>query len=130
MDAEKIVRLSPDIIAEMLESRRVKAIDKEPGSETRRAERWPFPGTVEVWLPEGCYGEGHLLATMHNLSLDGLAMRTRRPIPIGTKISIAMHQPEMSCYGAAIVRHCTAASIGYLVGVEFCAEDDDDLQNR
>lgn len=125
MDAEKIVRLSTEIIVEMLESRRVNVIDKDRSSETRRAERWPFPGTVEVWLPEGCYGEGHLLATMHNLSLDGLAMRARRPIPIGTKVQIAMHQPEMTCYGNAIVRHCTAASIGYLVGVEFCAEDDE-----
>jgi hypothetical protein len=124
MDAEKIVRLSPEIVAEMLEARRVNTIEKDQYSETRRADRWPFPGTVEIWLPEGCYGDGHLLATMHNLSLDGLAMRTRRPIPIGTKISIAMHQPEVSCYGAAIVRHCTAASIGYLVGVEFCAEDE------
>jgi hypothetical protein len=46
-------------------------------------------------------------------------MRTRRPIPSETRLSLALHQPELSCYGHAIVRHCTRAPIGYLVGVEF-----------
>jgi hypothetical protein len=126
MDAEKIVKLTPAVINELLAARQVNTIDKEPSAENRRAERWPFPGTVEVWLPEGSYGEGHLLATMHNLSAEGMAMRTRRPIPVGTRVSIAVHQPLMSCYGNAIVRHCTPASIGYLVGAEFVAEADDE----
>ncbi|MBN2447617.1 MAG: PilZ domain-containing protein [Phycisphaerae bacterium] len=130
MDAEKIVRLSPDVIGELLDSQRTKAIKKEPEHEQRNADRWPFPGTVEVWLPPECYGDRHVLATLHNLSRDGLAMRLRCPLPVGGKISLALHQPELSCYGHAIVRHCTQAAIGYLVGVEFCyphaASDDDD----
>ncbi len=124
MDAEKIVKLSPDVIRELLESRQINAQSKHsPGK--RHQERWPFPGTVEVWLPDDCYGERHLLATLHNLSANGLAMRTRRPIPTETRISLAVHQPELSGYGHAIVRHCTRASVGYLVGVEFHYQEED-----
>jgi hypothetical protein len=118
MDAEKIVKLSADAIRELIQAHRVKSVPKQvPGQ--RREERWPFPGTVEVWLPDTCYGERHVLATLHNLSPHGLAMRSRRPIDKDLKISLAIHQPELSCYGHAVVRHCTRAAVGYLVGVEF-----------
>ncbi len=127
MDAENIVRISPEAIQQLIESHTHKAISKQRGPNVRREERWPFPGTVEVWLPESCYGERHMLATLHNLSQNGLGMRSRRPVPVETKISLAIHQPEMSCYGHAIVRHCTQAHVGYLVGMEFIfpSEDDD-----
>jgi hypothetical protein len=118
MDAEKIVKLTPEAIDELLSSHRVHTESKQaPGK--RRAERWPFPGAVEVWLPDECYGERHVLATMHNLSVGGLAIRTRRPIPTDTRISLAIHEPELSCYGHAVVRHCTRAAVGYLIGAEF-----------
>jgi hypothetical protein len=118
MDAEKIVKLTPDAVRELLDSRQINVQSKLPPGK-RREERWPFPGTVEVWLPDECYGECHVLATLHNLSAMGLAMRARRPIPTSTRIALALHQPELSCYGHAIVRHCTRASVGYLIGVEF-----------
>lgn len=118
MDAERILRLSPDVVRDLIETRARKTQSKHPAGH-RSTERWPFPGTVEVWLPDDCYGERHVLATLHNLSVGGLAMRTRRPIPSDTRLSLALHQPELSCYGHAMVRHCTRAPIGYLVGVEF-----------
>jgi len=118
MDAEQIVKLSPDAITAMVRQYQVACHHNTmPGQ--RREDRWPFPGTVEVWLPDECYGERHLLATLHNLSSHGLAMRTRRPVPTDTRLSLAIHQPELSCYGHAVVRHCTRAPVGYLVGVEF-----------
>lgn len=118
MDAENIVKLTPETLTELLESRTPQTIEKD-GPGRRNRERWPFPGTVEVWLPEQCYGDRHLLATLHNLSLGGLAMRTRRPIPTHTVLSLAIHLPELSGYGRAVVRHCTGATVGYLVGAEF-----------
>lgn len=124
MDAEKIVKLTPDVIRELLASRQIDVHSKHPPGK-RREERWPFPGAVEVWLPDECYGERHVLATLHNLSPNGLAMRTRRPISSETRISLALHQPELSCYGHGIVRHCTRAAVGYLVGVEFYYHDED-----
>jgi hypothetical protein len=127
MDSDNIVKISPVAIRELIDSHQVNAVPKA-GPGHRRETRWPFPGTVEVWLPESCYGERHVLATLHNLSLHGLAMRARRPVPIGTKVSLAVHQPELSCYGHAVVRHCTQAHVGYLIGMEFIfpgAEEDE-----
>lgn len=125
MDAERIVKLTPETIREMIDSQHVEAISKVPHS-NRREERWPFPGTVEVWLPKECYGEQHLLATLHNLSLNGLGMRCRRPVPVDTKVSVAVHQPDMSCYGHAVIRHCTQAHVGYLIGMEFIFHNEED----
>lgn len=125
MDAERIVKLTPDAVQELLNSRKIPT-HSNISDERRNQERWTFPGTVEVWLPDACYGERHLLATLHNLSPNGLAMRTRRPIPTETRVSFALHQPELSCYGHALVRHCTRAPIGYLVGMEFMFNADDD----
>ncbi len=129
MDADNIVRLSPTAIRELLESRQTKVLAKDP-SGRRRLDRWPFPGTVEVWLPDECYGDRHVLATLHNLSEGGLAMRTRRPVPTHTRLSIAIHQPALSCYGHAVVRHCTRAQVGYLVGIEFLFEDKPESGNE
>lgn len=124
MDAENIVKLTPAAIRDLLEAQHVPTHAKQtPGK--RRAERWPFAGTVEVWLPESCYGEQHVLATLHNLSQGGFAMRTRRPIPTETRVQMAIHQPLQSVYGHAIVRHCTRAAVGYLVGAEFIFMADD-----
>ncbi|MGD8454535.1 MAG: PilZ domain-containing protein [Phycisphaerae bacterium] len=127
MDAEQIVKLCPQAIQELLDSRgRGDKSQAEPATGKRRAERWPFPGTVELWLPDECYGERHLLATLHNLSNNGLAMRTRRPIGSDTKISFAIHEPELSVYGHAVVRHCTRAHVGYLIGIEFIFHADEE----
>lgn len=124
MDAQEIVKISPESIREMLEAQ-VPCEDIPSGDEQRRSPRWPFPGTVEIWLPDDAFGERHVLATLHNLSPTGLAMRTRRAVHSGTRISLAIHQPELSCYGHAVVRHCTRSNVGYLIGVELVFESDD-----
>lgn len=128
MDAERIVRITPDVVRELLEAHRTDAQSKQPAGK-RIEDRWPFPGTVEVWLPNDCYGERHLLATLHNLSAGGLAMRTRRPVQTDTRISLAVHLPQLTCYGHALVRHCTRAAVGYLIGVEFVFTDEEDEQD-
>ncbi len=118
MDTERIVKMTPDAIRELLSSHVPPGAKPQPAL-GRREERWPFPATVEVWLPAECFGEMHLLATMHNLSAHGLAMQIKRPIAPETRITLAIHEPELSCYGDAIVRHCNQAGPNYLVGVEF-----------
>lgn len=123
MDAQEIVKISPAAIRDLLTSLPGQG---EPGTDgQRRDSRWPFPGTVELWLPDSAYGERHLLATLHNLSPNGLAMRTRKEVHSGTRVSLAIHLPELSCYGHAIVRHCTRSNVGFLVGVEFIFESEE-----
>jgi hypothetical protein len=122
MDAEKIINLTSDAVRRMLDLLNVAALPKhQPGQ--RREERLPMAGTVEVWLPDDCYGDRRLLATLHDLSPHGLAMRARRPVPTDTRIALAIHEARVSLYGRGVVRHCTRAQIGYLVGVEFLFGD-------
>lgn len=128
MDTERIVKLTPDAVRELVDARGIQ-IESKGQNGARREERWPFPGAVEVWLPETCYGERHVLATLHNLSPHGLAMRTERPIEKDTAIELAIHEPELSCYGRAIVRHCTRVASGYLIGVEFSFDSEDDEES-
>jgi hypothetical protein len=128
MDAERIIKLSVAAVSELLESQNIKVLPKQPPGQ-RRSPRWPFPGAVEVWLPDHCYGERHMLATMHNLSMSGLAMRTRLPIATDTLISLAIHEPALSCYGQGVVRHCTRAAVGYLVGIEFIFNEDEENED-
>lgn len=124
VNTENIVKLTPDVIRTLLDSRRPSP--PQPHERCQRRElRWPFSGTVEVWLPETCYGERHILATLHNLSPHGLALRAERPIPKDTLIKLAVHEPLLTCYGDAVVRHCTQAHVGYLVGVEFIFPTED-----
>ncbi len=129
MDAERIVKLTPESVRELIDSRRVNVVAKQPPGK-RKEERWPFPGTVEVWLPDECYGERHVLATLHNLSPNGLAMRSRHPVPVNSRVSLAIHEPELSAYGEAIVRHCTRAHVGYLVGLEFTFRTEEDADDE
>lgn len=118
MDAKEIVKLTPEAVDEMLASSGL-SVEKEDAGSKRRTRRWPFAGTVEVWLPASAYGERYFHATLHNLSRGGLAMRAQRAIHSGTRIQIAIHQPDLSACGDAIVRHCTRNPGGYLIGVEF-----------
>lgn len=125
MDAEQIVRISPEVIRELIDAHRVELQPKHQHV-ARKEQRWPFPGTVELWLPEDTYGERHLLATLHNLSANGLGMRCRQPVPVNTRIAVAIHQPELSCYGDAVIRHCTRSQVGYLIGMEFVFATEED----
>lgn len=129
MDTERIVKLTPEAVQELVDARGIQ-VGATGKNGLRREERWPFPGAVEVWLPDTCYGERHVLASLHNLSPHGLAMRMGRPIDKDTKISLAIHEPELSCYGHAFVRHCTRATGGYLIGVEFSFDPEEEETSR
>ncbi|MBI4717299.1 MAG: PilZ domain-containing protein [Planctomycetes bacterium] len=85
----------------------------------RRATRWPFPGPVELWIPESNGTEHYALATCLNLSLDGLGMLCDEQLPVGMELAIAIHQPEVSFHGRAVVRHATVHDDGYFIGLQF-----------
>jgi hypothetical protein len=84
----------------------------------RTLVRWPFPGTVQLWLPEE-HGEEQVFGTCLNLSHQGLGILCDDPLPVGTSLTLAIHQPEMSFQGQGVVRHCTEIEAGYFVGVQF-----------
>lgn len=88
----------------------------------RRVPRWPFPGTVELWIPDAEYGERYELATCVNLSVDGLGFTHEEALPIGMELGIAFHQPEVSFHGRAVVRHVADHGAGFFSGVQFLYE--------
>ena len=85
--------------------------------------RWPFPGTVELWIPEGDGTERYELATSLNLSLVGVGIRCDESLESGVELAIAIHEPEVSFHGRAVVRHCTEMESDFLVGLEFLFSD-------
>ena len=123
MDAVEICPLSEEAVAKLLASRQT---DQRAGSTNgrRQGPRWPFPGTVELWIPDENGVEQHTLATSVNLSLHGVGVKTEQELPEGLEVAIAIHEPEMSFHGRAVVRHCTAIDDGYYIGMQFIFEDE------
>ena len=121
MDADEIQPLSADRVARLLAARR--QAEQVPGTlGKRRLPRWPFPGAVELWLPAEGGAERHVLGACHNLSEGGVGVRVDEPLEVGTTLSLAIHQPELSLHGRATVRHCSLRDDGYLAGLEFVFE--------
>ena len=123
MDADEIFPLTEDNILRLIEHRVYRDQPAQAGGK-RRAERWPFPGTVELWLKTDDY-EQHMLASCVNLSAQGVGIRCDLPVEAGVLLPIAVHQPEASYHGHAIVRHCTHVRDGYYIGLEFSFTNDD-----
>jgi hypothetical protein len=119
MDATEICPLTEDAVAKLLTYRRVKKSNAGPRGR-RKTARWPFPGTVELWIPEDGETERYALATSLNLSLHGAGIRCDEPLAAGLDLAIAIHEPEVSFHGRAIVRHCTEIEDDYLIGLQFC----------
>lgn len=118
MDVSEICPLTQAAVAKLLNSR-VAHRDDEVDACRRRAVRWSFPGTVELWIP-GPGGEEYELATSINLSTTGVGLRLDHYVAPGTEVGIAMHEPEVSFHGRAVVRHCSEVDDGYfLAGLQF-----------
>lgn len=118
MDATEIIPLTEEAVGKLLVDRDPREVD--PSANGKRAvARWPFPGTVELWLPGEDGVEQLDFATCLNLSRQGLGMLYEEPIPVGLELAIAIHQPEASLHGRAVIRHCTPTDTGYYVGAQF-----------
>ena len=118
MDAMEIYRLTEEAIDRLVSQQEQDSL--APTAECRRqSKRWPFPGTVEMWLPDENGVEQIALGSCVNLSRDGLAMLYEEALPLGLKMAMAVHQPEASLHGHAVVRHCSAKDDGFYIGIEF-----------
>ncbi len=122
MKVTEICLLTEEAVAKLLADRQLKAPDVK-GNGRRSTPRWPFPGTVELWIPEGGGPARHALATSLNLVLHGVGIRCDEPLSPGLELAIAIHEPEVSFHGRGVVRHCTEIEDEFLVGVEFLFDD-------
>ena len=119
METAEICALTEQSVGELLAQRQSWASRADAGGR-RRMMRWPFPGTVELWIPDGNGGERYNLATSITLSLDGIGIRADEELRPGLQLAIAIHEPEMSFHGQARVRHCTETDEGsYILGLQF-----------
>lgn len=116
---DEICPLTESAISTLLAGRQAEAEDHTDDCR-RRAVRWPFPGTVELWIPDEEYGQCYTLGTCVDLSTHGVGIRSDRDLPSGMQVDIALHEPENSFHGRAVVRHCSDTKRGfYLVGLQF-----------
>lgn len=119
MDIAEICALTEESVGELLAKRQSWASRADAGGR-RRAMRWPFPGTVELWIPDENAGERYALATSINLSIDGIGICANEELHPGLQLAVAIHEPEMSFHGRALVRHCTETDTGsYFLGLQF-----------
>ncbi len=123
MRTDEIVKLSRDVINSLIDKRFQP--DRFKGHEKRRAERWPFPGTVEI-RPDGGDGIERWYGTCINLSESGLGFTCDDRIDPGSKLEVSFHYPEKSVYGRGIVRYCMESPDGHLIGLEFIFDEDEE----
>ena len=110
--------LSREALKGFLHDRQLTGPDEHAAAQ-RRAPRWPFAWPVELWVPNDRGHEEYALGTCRNLSVGGVGVSTDGPLSAGQEVPIAIHQPEMSFHGRAVVRHCRKTPGGYYVGLEF-----------
>ncbi len=124
METVDIFPLTQQAIAKLLGDRDADGSQGHPGCQ-RKTPRWPFPGTVELWLPaDEPNGERYELASSDNLSLHGIGVRFEEPMEPGLALGIAFHEPEASFHGRAVVRHCKALGDGsFYIGMQFQFND-------
>ncbi len=118
MDTTEIYRLTEKAIDRLL-SEQEQNRNLSANACRRKTKRWPFPGTVEMWLPDENGVEQIALGTCVNLSRQGLAMLYEEELPLGLEMAMAVHQPEASLHGRAVVRHCSAKDDDFYIGLEF-----------
>ena len=93
VEADEIVPLTSLAVRDPLQSRRESPYDEELAR--RQVLRWPFPGAVEIWLPTAGNREEHVLATLHDLSEQGMGVRSDIALEPGKVYAVAVHQPEV-----------------------------------
>ncbi len=121
METAELVQLSEKAITRLLNRRTLRGRDTESAGR-RVIPRWPFAGTVELWIPGNEDVEELILASADNMGLGGMAVRCDEPLMPGTEYAIAIHQPEVSFQGRAVVCHCRNIEDGFYIGLEFIFE--------
>ncbi len=130
METTEIRPLAREALVTLLADRNAAELDASSNGRRRastngrrRVARWPFPGTAELWIPDDDGPERYALATSLNVSLHGVGVRCDEQLTPGLELMIAIHEPEVSLHGRAVVRHCTEIEDDYLIGLEFIFDD-------
>lgn len=124
MRTDEIVRLTRKRVVGLCKAREEAARAARPehdvfdGPEKRRRHRWAFKGAVELW-PDGGDGRTVTHGTCMNLSENGIGLSCDEYIAPSTVMEVAVHLPEMTLCGRAVVRYCAEVRKQFMVGLEF-----------
>lgn len=120
MTDQEFIRLDREAI-ELLIDRHGRQLTRKGTDQPkrRRIQRWPFPGTVQLWFEDLSGEENQIIGTCHNLNENGIGLYCERSFEVGREIPIAIHQPEATYHGNGVVRHCTQSGPEYFIGLEF-----------
>jgi hypothetical protein len=118
MQTEEFIPLTKQTLREILSVRYAARVTSDKDSR-RRQPRWPFPGTVELWITNREGHDEHILGRALNLSIAGIGVLMEEYIAEGEQVRIAVHQPEATFLGNALVRHTSLTEHGFRVGLEF-----------
>jgi hypothetical protein len=118
MLTEEFIPITADNVLEFLHQRYGQDCERVHG-ERRHQPRWPFPGTVELWIPNDQGDEDYVLAHALNVSTLGIGIMSDEQIAPNTQVSLAIHQPEATLFGRATVRHVTDTVDGAVIGLRF-----------
>lgn len=117
VDDKEFVAMNSETIRQLLETGGRTPSDRRR-ADRRGAQRWPFPATVQLWVHNRAGEEVEILGTCQNLNESGVGVLCERPLEVGLRLPIAIHQPEATYHGEGVVRHCTPSAGEYFVGIE------------
>ena len=84
---------------------------------TRRDQRTPSQGRVQLQWPDALRGRQVLTARVIDISENGMKVQVPHAIALGTYVQIKSKDYALS--GVAGVKHCSREKTGYEAGLEF-----------
>lgn len=118
MQTDEFVPITEATILSIL-SERHGAADGPFAGNRRAHNRRTFPGTVELWVGRPNGEDDYLLARALNLSPAGVGILLDEALDAGAEVNVAIHQPEVTLFGKAVVRHSRLTEYGTHAGLEF-----------
>ncbi|MCL2330022.1 MAG: PilZ domain-containing protein [Phycisphaerae bacterium] len=120
MSTQEIVNLTQKRITEIVVARQEAGLlpSELVPVERRHGDRWPFRGAVELW-PEGMDGRSLTHGTCLNIGDSGMGLCCDEYHAPGETMEVAIHLPEMTLCGQAVVRYCSQVRNQFMVGMEF-----------
>jgi hypothetical protein len=89
-------------------------------SHTRRDERYPLSGSVQIAWDSDSGGYAYASARCLDISAHGMGIESPNAIPLRAYIAIRSKIPDLIIPGRANVRYCTRSRNGsFRVGVQF-----------
>jgi len=89
----------------------------------RHEPRCELQAAVELTAPDPASPTKQVYAYCRNISIHGLGLRTREPLPLHATVTVRLDLAGEVYVGRARVEHCTQSVGGYTVGLGFVFDE-------